>query len=215
MNLFEDNDKNDFFEDSNIPEKPKEPVKPKYTPDDPRYWEEPASEYEHLKPSGRVNWKLWVWLLAACVLAVLVWIGYIRLFHPYVSVASQSGYVLSMEKRGDVFQTFEGVLLPYKNIMDTTVNASGTIEVISDSTVTAADSLRLHAGDIVFSTGDAKLAAELIERHFANQPVRIHYQVYHTALPWRGESKVIVTAVDSVNPANLLPPGFQPATVEE
>lgn len=215
MNLFDDNDKNDFFEDANEPEKPKEPKKPKYTPDDPRYWEEPESEYEHLKPSARVNWKLWAWVLGVGILVGLLWVGYIRLFHPYVTMASQTGYVMSIEKRGDVFQTFEGVLLPYKNIMDTTYNVTGQYNMPADSIVSEADSVRLHSGDLEFSTSNDTLAARIIELHYANLPVRIEYKVYHTALPWRGDSRVIVTAVDSVNPANLLPPGFVPVPTEQ
>ena len=41
MNIYDDNEKDDFFENSDISEKKEEPKKPVYTPDDPRYWEEP------------------------------------------------------------------------------------------------------------------------------------------------------------------------------
>lgn len=182
---FDDNEKEDFFENSEVPEKVEEPKKPVYTPDDPRYWEEPEDEFEHLKPSGRVNWKLWAWVLIVGIVAGLLWVLWLRCFHPYVQEATQSGYIENIEKRGEVFTTFEGVLLPYKNLMDTT---------------------RVYESDFVFSTTDPSVAADMVRMHYANLPVRVHYRRYHVGLPWRGDTKVLVTAVDSVKPEDILPP---------
>ena len=186
-------EKNDYFEDAEVPEKPAEPKKPVYTPDDPRYWEQPEDEFEHLKPSRKVNWKLWAWVFAAAVAAGIAWAGYIRLFHPYVQEASQSGYIESIVKSGDTFTTYECVMLPYKNLMDT---------------------LRAYDGDFIFSVKDPAVAAELQRMLYVNKPVRVHYMQYHTALPWRGDTKTLVTAIDSVNPQDLLPPDRQPDTMK-
>ncbi len=188
MSLYDENEKNDFFENSEVPEKPKEPVKPKYTPDDPRYWEEPEDEFEHLKPSGRVNWKFWGWVFGAAVVAGLLWTAYLQVFSPYVQEATQYGYVESIEKRGDLFQTYEGVLLPYKNLMDTT---------------------RVYDGDFVFSTSNPSVAAQLKKMQYSNLPVRVNYNVYHTVMPWRGDTKVVIMQVDSVDPRDILPPDRQ------
>ncbi|MBD5222891.1 MAG: hypothetical protein HDS12_04540 [Bacteroides sp.] len=192
MSLYDDNEKNDFFEDaSDAPEveKKKEPKKPALQPDDPRYWEEPEDEFEHLKPSHKTQWKLWLWVAVTAVVLGVIWGVYSRIFNPYIEDANQYGYVEGVEKRGEVFKTFEGVLLPYKNLMD---------------------SVRVYEGDIVFSTPDPALAARLKEMQFANRPVRITYKQYKTAMPWRGDSKIIITAVDSVNEMNILPPDRRP-----
>lgn len=185
-------EKNDYFEDAEVPEKPAEVQKPTYTPDDPRYWEEPEDEFEHLRPSRRINWKLWAWLLVSAVAIGLLWAGYIRLFHPCIREASQSGYIEKLDKRGDTFITFEGVMLPYRNLMDT---------------------MRSYDGDFEFSVTDPAVAAQLQRMLFDNRPVRVHYREYHVALPWRGDTRRLVESVDSVNPQDLLPPDRQPASV--
>ena len=195
MSIYDENEKNDYFEDtSDIPEKVKEPKKPALRPDDPRYWEEPEDEFEHLRPSPRTHWKFWCWFVGSLVVIGLLWFGYIQIFNPYVEDATQYGYVESVEKRGDVFKTFEGVLLPYKNLMDTT---------------------RVYDGDLVFSTNEPTVAARLKEMQFRNNPVRISYSIYHTVMPWRGESKILVTAVDSVGERDILPPDRQPEYLKE
>lgn len=196
MNFYDDKDdeKNDFFEDTEIPEKRVEPKKPTYTPDDPRYWEEPEDEFEHLRPSRDTNWRLWAWVAAGGLVAGLLWALYIMLFSPYIENAAQYGYVESIDKRGNVLQTYEGVILPYKNLMDTT---------------------RVYDGDFVFSTNDPAVAARLREMQFSNRPLRVIYSVYHTAMPWRGDSKYIVTRVDSVNERDILPPDRQPDKLKQ
>lgn len=192
MGLYDDNEKNDFFEDaSDAPEveKKKEPRKPALQPEDPRYWEQPEDEFEHLKPSRRVQWRIWIWAGIAAVALGVIWGIYSRVFNPYIEDATQYGYVEGVEKRGEVFKTFEGVLLPYKNLMDST---------------------RVYEGDVVFSTSDPTVAARLKQMQFANRPVRITYKQYKSVMPWRGDSKIIVTAVDSVNEMNILPPDRRP-----
>lgn len=190
MSIYDDNEKNDFFEDSNIPEKPKPEKKPRLTPDNPQYWEEPEGEYDHLQLSRGNHLKLWIGLGVVAVIIGVLYAFYLRLFNPYIEDAVQYGYVERIDKRGETFKTFEGVILPYKNLMDTT---------------------RVYDSDIVFSTTDDEVAARLLDMQFANRPVRITYRVYHTALPWRGESKLIVTAADSVNERDILPPDRNPS----
>ncbi len=178
-------EKNDYFENSDEPEvKPAEPKKPVYTPDDPAYWEE-ESEWEHLKPRFRFRW--WVWAAGAFVIVGLIIACWLRYFSPYIEDATQFGYVENIEKRGTVFKTYEGVLLPYKELMDTT---------------------RLYRRDFIFTAKNDSLAALLKRAQFASRPVRIGYKQYHATLPWRGASKVIVTSVDSVDPSKILPPEF-------
>lgn len=189
MSLFDETDKNDFFENSEVPEKPKEPKREKLTPDDPRYWDEPESEFEHLRPSPRSRVFIWVWTAAAALLIGIIWGIYARYFHAYVRDASQYGYVEQIAEHGDVFNTYEGVILPYKSLMDST---------------------KTYEGDFLFSTTDADVAAKLKKMQFANNPVRVTYKVYHTAVPWRGKSEIIVTGVDSVGHNDICPPDRNP-----
>lgn len=195
MNLFDDNDNNDFFEDTNEAEKPKEPKKPKYTPEDPRYWDEPESEYEHLKPSRRSLWKLWAWVFLVAVVIGIVWTTYIQVFRPYEQLATEYGYVESIVKRGNVISTFEGVIIPYECVVDSALRDS--CEVFK------------------FSTRNDSIAARLMEYQYGRKPVRVQYKVFHTAMPWRGETRNIITAMDSVGVEDLLPIGVAPINEEE
>ncbi len=185
----QDNDKNDFFDGPDIPEPVKQPKKPTYLPEDPDYWEEEESEWEHLKPNNRS--KMWLWIGAIVVLIALVCAVWMRFLNPYVTDASQVGYVEHIEKRGTVFKTYEGVLLPYKELLDTT---------------------RVYRRDFIFTAADEKTAVGLKQAMIDGRPVRVSYKQYHAILPWRGSSKTIVTGVDSVDPTKILPPEFRIST---
>ena len=181
------NDKQDFFDnESNLPPQPKEEKKPTYKPDDPAYWEE-ESEWEHLKPRSR--FKFWLWIVAASVVIGLAIACWIRYFSPYVEDATQFGYVENIEKRGVVFKTYEGTLIPYRELMDTT---------------------RTYSRDFIFSVADNKTAATLKQALYDAKPVRVSYKKYHATVPWRGANKIIVTSADTVNPSMILPPEFAP-----
>lgn len=185
-----EDDSKDYFDGPDLPEQKKEPKAPVYTPDDPRYWEQDESEFEHLRPGRR--YMLWVWVAAAGVALGLILTVYFRWFSPYVEGATQYGYVESVERRGTIFDTYEGVLLPYKDLMDTT---------------------RSYGGDFVFTCADGDVAVKLRRMQYANLPVRVVYRRYHATLPWRGDSRIIVERVDSVDPLRILPPEFTPETM--
>lgn len=185
-----EDDSKDYFDGPDLPEQKKEPKPPVYTPDDPRYWEQDESEFEHLRPGRR--YMLWVWVAAAGVTLGLILTVYFRWFSPYVEGATQYGYVESLERRGTIFDTYEGVLLPYKDLMDTT---------------------RSYGGDFVFTCADGDVAVKLRRMQYANLPVRVVYRRYHATLPWRGDSRIIVERVDSVDPSRILPPEFTPETM--
>ena len=185
-----EDDSKDYFDGPDLPEQKKEPKPPVYTPDDPRYWEQDESEFEHLRPGRR--YMLWVWVAAAGVALGLILTVYFRWCSPYVEGATQYGYVESLERRGTIFDTYEGVLLPYKDLMDTT---------------------RSYGGDFVFTCADGDVAVKLRRMQYANLPVRVVYRRYHATLPWRGDSRIIVERVDSVDPLRILPPEFTPETM--
>ena len=188
--LEEDNSKTDYFDGPDIPDQPKkkeEPREPILNPDDPEYWYRDESEWDHLKPDRPR--RLWLWGALAALTLAIVWIIYIIGFAPAVQEASICGYVEHIEKRGMVFKTFEGVLLPYKELKDTT---------------------RVYRHDFLFSVKDPKVAADMRRMQYANRPVRIEYNRYRSVRPWRGDGKVLVISVDSVDPRKILPPEFMP-----
>lgn len=186
----EDKERDDFFDnenDSPREEKPKEEKKPVYKPDDPAYWEEEESEWDHLKP--RSYTPFWLWVIGILVIIGLIIGCWLRYFSPYVEDATQYGYVEHIERRGTIFKTYEGTLIPYKELMDTT---------------------RIYSRDFVFSVQDDKTAAELKKAQYDVRPVRIEYKKYHATVPWRGASKIVITEVDSISPDKILPPEFAP-----
>lgn len=178
-------EKNDFFDGPDIPEPAPKPKKPVYQPDDPGYWEE-ESEWEHLKPRRKTALRIW---LGGGVVMLALLIGmWLRFFSPYITDAVQFGYVEHIEARGTIFKTYEGVLLPYKELHDTT---------------------RVYQRDFIFTANNEKTATALKRAMLEGRPVAVEYKRYHATLPWRGSSKIIITAVDSVDPRHILPPDRQ------
>ena len=192
--MFDDREeKEDYFENTpEIVEKPKEPKKPVYKPDDPRYYDEQESDWEHLKPTPYRHRRLIVYSSTILLLFAVIFALYIYFFTPCVDEAETYGYVENIEKRGLIFHTYEGVILPYRSVMDTA---------------------RVYDKDFVFSVNNVHVATELKMKQQTGVPVRVEYVRYRTRFPWRGEEKTIVTAVDSVNPKNLLPPDRTPEVV--
>lgn len=188
MKLHEE-ENNDYFDGPDIPDepqKPKAPKKPALKPDDPRYWDEEENEFEHLRPN--TNSRIWWWIALAGIVVGLLISGYIYWFEPYAVNKVQYGYVEEIEERGTIFKTFEGVILPYKNLMDTT---------------------RVYDGDFIFSSIDSPSAVMLRKMQYAHRPVRVVYNEYHSRLPWRGDTKYSIVKVDTVNPRDILPPDRQ------
>lgn len=184
----EDDDKEDFFEGNHPEPEVKKPEALKLTPDDPRYWTREESQWEHLQLPRRKN-GIRLWGLVALVIIGLIVGLYIRYFSPYITEATQYGYIDSIEKRGSLFKTYEGVLIPYKELMDTT---------------------RIYDRNFVFSAADSHVAAQIKGYLKSGRPLKLEYKQYHATLPWRGASRIVVTAVDTVDASRLLPPEFAP-----
>lgn len=186
---FNDED-NDYFEDEYVPEEPKEPKKPRkpsLKPEDPRYWDEPEPEFEHLRPERPT--RIWLWVALCGVIAGIIYAGWFYMANPAATNAVTYGYIENIEDHGALFKTYEGVLLPYKNLMDTT---------------------RVYEGDFVFSSVNDTTAVFLRKMQGSNLPVRVEYRRYRTVMPWRGETKFLVVKADSVDPSLILPPDRQP-----
>ncbi|MBD5292250.1 hypothetical protein HDR69_04955 [bacterium] len=178
----EDNEDEDYFNTPHQPEAPKPPKQPSPTPDDPKYYDI-DDEWEHLRPASR-NWRYWLWILAGAIICAAFVAVYFRWFTPYSTLETQYGYVEKISRRGDLFKTFEGVIIPYKAINDT---------------------VEPYTGDIVFSVAEDRVAATLLRLQQANLPARVEIARYHGALPWRGESKVVIVAADTADVTKIYP----------
>lgn len=182
-----DEDKDLFDNEREEPQALPEEKKPHVSPEDPAYWEQEESEWDHLKRHTRIPF--WIWVLCGLAVVGLVIGCWIRFFSPYVEDATQYGYVEGIERRGMIFKTYEGTLIPYKELMDTT---------------------RIYNRDFVFSVADKKTAGDLKRAMLQAKPIRVSYKRYYATVPWRGASKIVVTSADTVDPAKILPPEFAP-----
>lgn len=186
--LKNDQEENDYFDGPDLPEEETpapEPKKPAPEPDSPDYWED-ESEWEHLRPVKR--WRIRLYAGVALVIAILLITLFIWMFRPYVSDAAQYGYVEHIEERGSVIKTYEGSLIPYKEIHDTTRTMTGLFE---------------------FSTPDAKVALVLKKLQLEGMPARVEYKTYRSRMPWRGDSKTVIIKADTADPAKILPPEYR------
>lgn len=185
INNTDDHDtKPDFFDGEDLPETKKE-RRHRYAEDDPRFWEEENEngQWDHLRPLLRR--KFWIAAALVAILLLVGWLTYIRYFQPYEKGGVQYGYVESITEKGYVFKTFEGVLLPYYNLIDTT---------------------RAYGHDFVFTAASDRVAAQLLRASAAHRPVRVEYIRYAATVPWRGDSRLIVTSVSETDPAKLRRP---------
>lgn len=194
-------DKDDFFDGPDLQDVPKPEKLPRLKPEDPDYWEQEESEFEHLVPKRRS--KLWLWASLAIVAIGVVLFVWLRWFSPYVSEAMQYGYVESIEKRGTIFKTYEGTLIPYKEKLE--MDKEQSAGVTSVDSIAAQDSTQLR-GSFVFSVNDSKVATQLRRLQYANLPVRVEYRRYHGTLPWRGDSKIVIIKADTADASKILPP---------
>ena len=188
-----DPDEEDFYETA-VEETPKPKVKknPPLRPDDPNYYDV-DDEWEHIRPASK-HWKLWVWIAVAGVFFGALYALYIRYCTPYSEDEVQYGYVEKIARKGNIFKTFEGTLLPYKSLADTVTP---------------------YEGDIRFSAADDHVAADLLRLQLANLPARVKIATYHATLPWRGESRIVITDVDTADVTKIYPPTLNHPTIPQ
>lgn len=181
----DDDEREDYFEE--VPEpRPQQPKEPPIPPEDPRYWEKEEDEWEHLRvPASRRR----ICIVVSCAAVALIAGVWILMAWMFGTVAEESvcyGYVENVELRGSVIKTYEGVLLPYKELHDTT---------------------RLYVEDFTLSLPDRE--GEILQTYRdSGKPVKITYRTYRAAMPWRGESRRVAVRIDTVNPRTILPVHF-------
>lgn len=186
----DEDDGNDYYDSDHEPEprpKVKEPKAPKLDPEDPDYWiDEEESPLSGLMPNPG---KPWIWKLVAGVAALLAlaggWVWFLR---PYADSAVKYGYIRNMERRGALIKTFEGTLIPYKELGDPDP---------------------LYFQEIRFSVPTDSLAAHMKRMMLGGVPVRVEYETYNTPLPWKGEERIVVVKADTADPRKILPPEYR------
>lgn len=177
----------DYYSETESAPKPRSQKTPKLDPEDPDYW---ISE-EDSPLSGIMTGpgKKWMWKLAA-ILALIVglafaWIWFLR---PYTDSAVQYGYIKNMERRGTLIKTFEGTMIPYKELGDPDP---------------------FYFKEVPFSVKGDSLAALMKRMMLGCIPVRVEYELYHAPLPWKGEQKMVIVKVDTADPRKILPPEYR------
>ncbi|MDE6548982.1 MAG: hypothetical protein K2L22_08290 [Muribaculaceae bacterium] len=182
----EDED-NDFFDSDDEPAPVKKPKPPKLDPEDPDYWieeeESPLSTIIH-KPRNAWKW----WLAGAVTLLALLIFAWVWFLRPHTDSAVKYGYLRNMERRGSIIKTFEGTMIPYKELGDPDP---------------------LYFNEVRFSVASDSLAAVMKRMMLGCVPVRVEYEMYHTALPWKGEEKMIIIKADTADPKKILPPEYR------
>lgn len=184
----DEEEEGDFY-DTDVepePEPVKKPKVPKLDPEDPDYWIEEESSISSILPKPRKRWKWWLSAVLVLLIAILgVWIWF---FRPYVDDAVKYGYIKNMEHRGTLMKTFEGTMIPYKEVGDPNP---------------------LQFEEVAFSVESDSLAAMMKRMMLNCVPVRVEYELYHSNLPWKGESRMIIIKADSADPRKILPPEFR------
>ena len=110
------------------------------------------------------------------VLLILIFVIRDRYFRVYQE-SNIKGRIADVSLRGSIFKTYEGKLLSY--------------DVVSEGNV--------REKEFEFTVGDDSLAHTLGTLKQTPIAVQLNYKEYKSSVPWRGETKYIVTSVDTVN----------------
>lgn len=160
-------DYNDFYDD--VPtEEESNAAEPQETPEqiEAREIQQQTIERGSKKMRNAI-----VILVAAAVLMVILWLT-IEFAVPFVSEAQQRGAITQVRHEGMIFKTFEG-------------------QMVTDERL--ADTIHVYQRDFFFSVENDSVARDLMKLQSTGRRVTLTYKEYRGALPWRGNSKIIVT----------------------
>ena len=104
-------------------------------------------------------------MLVVCVALRLLF------FSPAASEGSMRGYVVSFEKTGFMFDSYEGVFV---------------LDSPSDT------------ASVRFSTTDQQVGRRIFQAMRTDSVIVLDYKRYNKSLPWRGSSSTIVTCAGTV-----------------
>lgn len=127
---------------------------------------------EHRHGRNRLR-RVLIWTIIVAVI-VLGGAFYLRYCSPYVVDATVDAYVVSVEKRGLVFKTWEAQVVETSAVADTTT---------------------VYSHPLQFSVESDRLAHELQVYQGQRREVKLTYEKFYATLPWRGASKWVVTDV--------------------
>lgn len=112
-----------------------------------------------------VKRRKWLWIATATIVLTLSLVVYFRYYFVY-SEGTRVGILYKFSKKGTFFKTYEGeMVLPGIKFKQ---SASG-----------------LSSNMFHFSVSDEELANKLMESQ--GMELKVHYQQYNNALPWRGD----------------------------
>jgi len=112
------------------------------------------------------------------IILVLVLAGYIywRYYYPYTSDGVKSGYLNFAVRKGQIFKTYEGMLIQ-EGVKSKTSGAIQSNEFeFSIKSKAVFDVLKLNSGKVF----------------------DLHYKEYNGVIPWRGNTKYIVDSIISM-----------------
>lgn len=109
------------------------------------------------------------------ILVVLIFVIRDQFFHAYRE-SNVKGRVVDIALQGSLFSTYEGKMLSY--------------DVVEPGNVLKSE--------FDFSVTDDSIVQKLSELKQTPLAIQVHYKEYKHSVPWRGSSKYVVTAVDTV-----------------
>lgn len=113
----------------------------------------------------------WVVLIIGAVLGTM---AYLRYGTPFVTDLTDEVYILSVQREGYLFKTVEGEMVSCRELA-----GSGLV----------------HSVKWRFSVDDETLFEPLQRAKLSGKPLTVEVERYRGALPWRGSSTTVITAV--------------------
>ena len=165
-----DDNFNDYFTDENVPDE--EPQVHQETEQEREEREIKEATIERRGASLKM-------LLAVIIIAMALFLGWWiwqYYFHPY-RISQEKGWIMKVGAEGTIFKTIEG-------------------EMISDSYIE--DTIVAMHSDVQFSLpNDSNLVREAKKLAADGQRVVLSYNEYKGTVIWRGNSKMVVTKIET------------------
>lgn len=175
--MFDDEDYPDYFLEEEAEEAPRQPsAQPTQVPPQGRViqFDTPA---EQPKESSASKPGCTIGATATAVIFIIIGValltGYFRYLSPCVEGAQAVAVVKNIEIRGTLFKTNEA-------------------EIVTDRQLDAASQ---NADNQQVTIATPELAERLKRYQDSGQTVTVVYKQYHATVPWRGESRTVVTDI--------------------